>query len=292
MYALNFIHPNHSWTITASAELTEWLQDFAAIMNLGRANDCKGGRIYVARQEKGKPPEMNPGWKGFSGRYGCFSWKTGANPGEIRAEIPSESEEDWFIRTIAFKMLLIAAAASLPENVLLLHAATLIKNDEAILIAASSGGGKSTTVRRLPSSWKAPGDESCLLAPDSLGGYRVQVLPTWSRIIERNPDSRLGGDGLQWDTRQSYPVRALCILKQDQKDDLSPVELLQATVCLSDAARQLVWYSLADMDSAFRPWFLRRSFDAACHVAKNTPVYLLSATLEGKFWEVLEEALW
>lgn len=270
--------------MTATADCSGWLHDFAEIMSLQEGSDTNGGRICVTTQINGKTLKKYDSWEGFEGRHGQFAWQP--ETGEIQVGIPGAAKEDWILRLATFKALLIAIASMLPAGTIFIHAATLIKDGEAILTMASSGGGKSTVANRVVPPWQAPGDEWCLLSPDGRGAYHVHILPTWSK---------LGVDGasvLGWDTQRSYPLRAICVLKQDKVDELERFGPAGAAICLSGAARQAVWYTLLAIDDDFRTWFLKRSFDAACVLANKMPVFLLRASLNGRFWEVLERELW
>ncbi len=282
MYTIQF-PPEHEWTITASSDLAGWLDDFASLMTLRACTARNGRRISITATTKEASAGKGNGWNGFGGRYGQFAWK--CETGEIHGAIPEDALENWTIRAWTFKSLLIAIGSMLPVGTIFLHAATCVKDGEAVLVAASSGGGKSTLSRRLPAPWTAPGDEWSILVPDGAGGYNAQVLPTWSM---------LGLDGAgrpKWNTQLPYPVRAICILKQDTVDTLERLGSSGAAVCLSDASRQVMRHTLLSMDDAFRTWFSMRSFEAACAMAARVPVYLLRASLNGKIGDVLGKTL-
>ncbi|MBF0526545.1 MAG: SynChlorMet cassette protein ScmC [Deltaproteobacteria bacterium] len=284
MYTVSF-SSQHVWNLTAAPEAHWWLDHFASVMSLPRCVDSAGPRIVVSSSADTARPVKSNGRPGFGGAYGRFVWQP--ETGDIFVDIPSDIRKEPGARSSSFKSLLLAMAALMPsDGGFLLHAATLVKDGQAVLVAASSGGGKSTTARRVPSPWTAPGDECCFLAPDGPNGYRVHVLPTWSLVAAG------AGVKVSWDTQRSYPVRAVCILKQDDHDSLSPLGITAGTVCLSDAARQAVWFPVTMMDESLRAWFLHRSFEAACAAAANIPVFLLRSSLTGCFWEELETALW
>ncbi|MBF0550100.1 MAG: SynChlorMet cassette protein ScmC [Deltaproteobacteria bacterium] len=283
MYSVSFSR-QHVWNLTASPEVYWWLDHFASVMSLPFGADSAGARIVISSSADDMPVKKN-GRPGFGGAYGRFVWHPDTR--DIFVDIPSETRLEPGARSSSFKSLLLAMAALMSSaGGFLLHAATLVKDGEAVLVAASSGGGKSTTARRVPPPWAAPGDECCFLAPDGHDGYRVQVLPTWSRVAADQAAEA------SWETQRSYPVRAVCVLKQDTQDSLSPLGITEGTVCLSDAARQAVWFPVTMMDDALKAWFLHRSFEAACAAAAKIPVFLLRSSLTGRFWEELETALW
>ena len=276
MHTIDF-SSNHSWSIGTSPDFSGWLEEFASLMSLRKGAGT--GRIAIAARANGG--KKSNGWNGFEGTSGHFAWNPETR--EIRCEIPLDAREEWTTRVGTYKALLVAMASMLPTGSLFLHAATVVKDNQAVLLAASSGGGKSTQSRRFPAPWWAPGDEWCIAIPDDRGTYRVQVLPTWSKVTPGVPAA--------WDTQRSYPLRAICALKQDTVDVAEPLDAPGAAVCISDASRQVLRYVLSSVNDTFRTWFFRRSFEAACTLAQRIPVFLLRASLEGKPWDVLEEAL-
>ncbi|PWR73263.1 SynChlorMet cassette protein ScmC [Methanospirillum lacunae] len=176
------------------------------------------------------------------------------------------------------------SAILLCEHCLLLHAATLVRDGQAVLLAASSGGGKSTSARRVPSPWSAPGDENCLVIPDGSGGYLVSVLPTASKIAA-------GQEGLFWNPTLAYPLKAICILKQADEDTIESFPQSQAAVCMTNSFSQATWNQFHLMDKELQNEMRTLSFANACTLVRKIPVYLLNATLTGRFWEVIEQKL-
>ncbi len=170
------------------------------------------------------------------------------------------------------------------KGCVLMHTATLIHSGEAVLVVASSGGGKSTTAGRVPEHWSAPGDENCLIVPAKSGGYRIQVLPTVSKIAK-------GEKNIYWDSLVSYHLKGICILKQADDDAIERISQPKASMCIHDSFRQATNPYIYMFDANFRRNISEIAFDNSCRIAKEVPVYLLNATLSGRFWEVIEDKM-
>ncbi len=272
--------PDLLWTVSAREECAGWLEEFAAFHSLPPGREAAGGSICVAGRPHEFPMPVGPGWEETVCPWGHFAWNTGSS--DLQVILPEQENGSLVRRIPTFRATLLALTFLLPEESLVLHGATLVLHGQAILILASSGGGKSTSAARVPPPWSSPGDDWGLLVPDGAEGYRVHVLPTWSKAIQP------GGGGLSWDTQCPYPLRAVCVLKKDTADGLEKMDISRAAVCLNDAARQVIWPIMPIRDPAFKRRCLGRSFDAASRIARKIPVFLLRARLDGRFWELLE----
>ncbi|NTV21819.1 MAG: SynChlorMet cassette protein ScmC [Chlorobium limicola] len=165
------------------------------------------------------------------------------------------------------------------------HAALVEKDGEAYLIAGSSGKGKSTCCQRIGDGWRCHCDDESLVVPDT-DGYRVHPMPTWSNYI-------FGGSGEKtWQSMRSFPLRGIFYLDQAETDEVSlfPNDAFKAAF-LNDAVLQF-WHRYANFFHAtLRKKLHSMIFRNACSIAAVVPAYRLAATIDGRFWKAMENAL-
>jgi SynChlorMet cassette protein ScmC len=281
MYTLS-LPQEHHFTITADPDRVWWLEAIAPLLSLSPEEILNSGLISVAPLLP-EDPIRSEDWKVF----GSGDGKIALNQKEKRIEIgiPDTNSDNPTFLSFSIKLLMVGMSAILlSEDCLLLHAATLVRDGQAVVLAASSGGGKSTSARRVPPPWSAPGDENCLVIPDGSGGYLVSVLPTVSIIAA-------GEEGLVWNPTLAYPLKAICILKQADEDTIESFSQSQAAVCMANSFSQATRNQFCLMDEKLQSEMRNLSFGNACTLVKKTPVYLLNATLTGRFWEVIEKEI-
>lgn len=281
MYTLS-LPQDHHWTITADPDRFWWLETIVPLLTLSPGEILNSGQISVAPLLP-EDPVRSEDWKVFGSVYGKIALNQKQKMIEIG--IPNSAADYPEHLSSGVKLLVVGISAMLlSEHCLLLHSATLVRDGQAVLLAASSGGGKSTSAGRVPPPWSAPGDENCLVIPDGSGGYLVSVLPTASKIAA-------GEEGLFWNPTLAYPLKAICILKQADKDTIESFPQSQAAVCMTNSFSQATWNQFCFMDKELQNEMRNLSFVNACTLVKEIPVYLLSATLTGRFWEVIEQEI-
>jgi SynChlorMet cassette protein ScmC len=281
MYSLSFPEAHH-FTITAEQDCVWWLERLASLLTLPPSPILHSGRITIAPPLPDDPTRSRD-WQVFGDHQGKVA--VNREKKKIEIGIPGEAAGDPLCFSAGIKMLMVAISMLLlPHHGLFLHAATLVRDGQAVLIVASSGGGKSTSARRVPPPWSAPGDENCLAIPDGSGGYCIHVLPTASRIAGQE-------EGISWDCSTAYPLKAVFILKKDEEDRIVKSSLPEAGVWITDSAKQATQTQLFLMNEEFRREVRQQSFEQACIFVQMVPVYLLSATLTGRFWELIEDEI-
>ena len=279
-YILSF-PPDHQWTLIAEPGLAWWLTSLASLFSMPPGTIPPGRVIRISSLLPGDPIR-SPDCQVIGSIYGKIA--INIRTGGIEVGVPDEGDKkpeylSWITRALIIAIMRVM----LPAGSLLLHAATLVRDGNAVLIAASSGGGKSTSAQRVPPPWTAPGDENALVVPDPAGGYRVHVLPTPSKITP-------GEKGLTWDVLQSYPLHAISILIQADNDRMFRCPLGEASGCLVSSAYQAIRNQESGMDPDLKRYMKVQMFECACGVAKSIPVFLLYATLNGRFWEEIERS--
>jgi SynChlorMet cassette protein ScmC len=165
-----------------------------------------------------------------------------------------------------------------------LHAALMERNGTGVLVLAPGGTGKSTCCRRIPSPWKALGDDLALMVKDKHKGYRVHPFPTWSNYLWKF-------SAATWDVQQHLPLTALFFLEQNSTDEAIPIGQGQASILITESAEQVcqaAWRNLLPEEERKRK---EKLFQNACALAQRTPAFRLRASLEGRFWEEMEKVL-
>lgn len=167
---------------------------------------------------------------------------------------------------------------------LLVHGALVEKSDAGVILAGPGGVGKSTAAGRLPAPWRTLSDDMCLVVKGRDGGYWAHPWPTLSRL-------RLGDLQGAWDVSRAVRVGMVCMLSQHEKDKLKLLSQNQAVSELVDVSGQTLVYMTADMDDGVVRGVNLTRFYNAVEMAREMPVYRLHISLEGKFWEGIEELL-
>lgn len=156
--------------------------------------------------------------------------------------------------------------------------------ERGVILAASGGTGKSTASRRLPPPWLSLCDDTTLMVRGD-GGYRAHPWPTWSRFL-------WGGPGGSWQTGISVPVDALVFLTQAGEDRLEPARAAEAVALCVGAIEQASRLSVRSLEEDQARRVRMRWLDLACLYARELPCFRLELTLDGRFWELLEDRLW
>jgi SynChlorMet cassette protein ScmC len=165
-----------------------------------------------------------------------------------------------------------------------LHAALVEHGGRGLLLVGRSGVGKSTACRRLPPGWNALGDDLSLAVRASGGEFRVHPLPTWSAVTP-------GARERSWDIRQNVPLAAIFLLSRAAGDEVIPAGRAMVSVVLSEAA-VTIFNSVQSGSRAFETTPLKADiFANAASMVNSVPSYILRLSLEGRFWEKIEEAM-
>ncbi|MFO7685071.1 MAG: SynChlorMet cassette protein ScmC [Desulfobacterales bacterium] len=176
------------------------------------------------------------------------------------------------------------ADCSASRGGVLLHGALASWKSKGVLLCGASGSGKTTASNRLPSPWRSLSDDATLLVRDRQGRYWAHPWPTWSRYLSKkeNPIQPLAG-----------PVRlqAICFLKKSVKDRISNASPKGSIVRLMAASEQAVNLMAEIMPVAQRNRQRIDRLDLCCDLARRIPIFHLSVSLTGKFWELVERTL-
>ena len=170
------------------------------------------------------------------------------------------------------------------QDGILLHGALAEHKGRGVIMIAPGGTGKTTASERLPSPWRSLSDDLSLILRDRQGTYWAHPWPTWSRFKDDGP-------GGSWKVQSGVPLQAIFHLSQAEKDWLEPLGIGEAVIFLIQSAEQV--FSL--IKRAFDKDYIRRlrleQFDRLCVLARSVPINKLHLSLDGSFWQVMEEAM-
>ena len=164
------------------------------------------------------------------------------------------------------------------------HAGLVEKKGRGILLAGPGDTGKSTCCRRLPDDWKPLCDDETLVVLDNEKRFRAHPFPTWSDYLENASDNT-------WDVQYSVPLRAVFFLEQSETDETIAIGQGTAAALTVESVAQVFakYWRTADWDLQRK--IRRQVFDNACRLAKRIPAFKLRVSLNGRFWEKIEQAL-
>jgi SynChlorMet cassette protein ScmC len=164
------------------------------------------------------------------------------------------------------------------------HSGLVELDGQGVLLAASSDKGKSTCCGRLPEYWQPLCDDETLVVLDTQKKYRAHPFPTWSEYLLKRSQKT-------WDVQHSVPLAAIFFLEQSETDAVEPLGEGQAAVLITESAVQIYEKFLKHADKKDQRQFREVFFNNACRMAKEIPSYRLHVSLNGRFWEKMEEAL-
>jgi SynChlorMet cassette protein ScmC len=281
-----------SWRLESTPATAGWLGRFA--VHVGAES---GGRPFSAAITVVMPQEWRGLLSGFSiganGPVPARGWRRRWLPGAdlyrragshdvvcVLRGAPSPDCEPEQMRYVLYPFL----SGAVNDGGLPLHAALVERDGVGFLISAASGVGKSTNCRRLPPPWRTLSDDMSLVVPAAKGGWRAHSLPTWSAIKSGTP---------QWPCliNASIPVKALFFLIRSEMDGVEPLGQGTATLGITDGAGVCFHYLDPYFHEANQRPLRRRIFENGASLAATLPSYALRASLNGRFWEYIEEVL-
>lgn len=164
-----------------------------------------------------------------------------------------------------------------------LHGALVERRGEGMIIVGRSGAGKSTCCRRFPPGWQVLGDDLAIVVLDADGGYRAHPLPTWSAFES-------GGNGWPCRANHSVPLRAFFFLQQVPDNGVEPLAGAKTALVIERACKEALLPF--DFFSPGHASFLGENvFANAVSLAAAVPAFRLRVSLDGRFWEKMDEVL-
>lgn len=291
MYGFH-LSDNQYWGIQPGIQTGEWAAKFARLLGIEPLQDCPDRTIRL------ETLTMTT-----SGENGCRWLPQYGYPGEEWQVRILRSLEQWrhpAISDVIFRLRQTTDPRQVRHQMrhvfspvydltiqrggLPLHAALVEHSDRGLLLVGRSGVGKTTACRRLPIDWNVLSDDLALAVRTSDGGFRVHPLPTWSAV-------RIGSTEHTWDIKQSVKLSAVFFLAQAAKDEVTPAGKAMASVILNDAAMTVFNSLQAGPRYLEESFMFGKLFSNAATMAQAVPSYIFRLSLQGRFWEKIEEVL-
>ena len=287
---------DQGWEIVAGGGAERWVEKLAWIMHLHfcestgypklvfmrKRLDRDWWRQPVSRLARNISVDLpNRGWIAHDLRS-LQLWVHDDVP-DVVCEMGDETDHDldilrmWLALSPVYKRAL--ESGGLP-----LHAALVERNGMGVLLSAPGGTGKSTCCRRIPPPWKPLCDDLTLVVMGNHKQYRAHPLPTWSNYLWKISDGT-------WDVQRHIPLSALFFLEQGAADEVVPVGQGQASVLITESATQVyqsIWTNFVDEE---KRGLKERVFENACELAGLIPAFKLRVSMQGQFWERMEQIL-
>jgi SynChlorMet cassette protein ScmC len=165
-----------------------------------------------------------------------------------------------------------------------LHAGLVENRGRGVLLAAPRNMGKSTSCRRLPSSWHSLCDEEALIVRDVERRYLVHPLPTWSDYFDKRSKRT-------WRVNNYLPLTSIFLLEKSTMDEVIPLGQGEATAFVNQLALQMCYRYWADLDPTDMRSSRTKLLENICELARAVPAFKLRVSLNGRFWERIQEVL-
>ncbi len=166
----------------------------------------------------------------------------------------------------------------------LLHGALAEKDGIGVILAAPGGTGKTTASNRLPAPWRSLCDDTTLVARDPQRNYWAHPWPTWSRFLRGEP-------GGTWDVQNAVPLKGVFFLSQaveDLVESVGPGHAVSLLVSCAEQTSPLMARGLSKEET--RAMHLER-FNNLCDLVRVVPTHILHISLNGAFWQEIEQVL-
>jgi|MudIll2142460700_1097286.scaffolds.fasta_scaffold110867_2 SynChlorMet cassette protein ScmC len=273
-----------------------WVERFSSFLGIDAGEDISSPTITILPSPDGVGQDIQPKPgagrvppDGISRQRLLRRWLPGINlywqPGsqDILCVLRSSAGPDSELEQMRYALYPILDGA-VCDGGLPLHAALVEREGVGILIAAASGVGKSTCCKRLPAPWNVLSDDMSLVVPAADGIWQAHPLPTWSAIKAREAT---------WPCRlnESVPVAALFFLIRSETDGVERLGRGVSAIGIKDNASICFHYLDRYFHEAHHRPLRKKIFDNAVLLTERLPVYALRASLQGRFWEKIEEVL-
>ncbi len=287
------------WRLAATEKARPWLDELARIMKLEKANSATYPKIIFCGNEFGKetlkgmivPPgqEMTDDndifdhWSIKVKSQAVFNlWTIEGRP-EMIFDLGEIGIHELEILKMSYTVSEIFVQVCLKDGIPF-HAAVVEHTGRGVILAAPSGTGKSTCARRIPAPWRALCDDKAIVIKDSKGKYLVHPFPTWSEYA-------WGKSTSTWNVEKCVPLSAVLFIEQAEGDQAIPLEKAKAVVYMVRSAGESLYSITARYSPEERRRVHERVLENACELAKTIPAYILRVSLDGRFWEKMEEVL-
>lgn len=266
------------WFLSENGEYAEFVSELAGIMQLRECDENGHPQLFFSNNKTDNSSKHDP----QLGVYETLAIRIlyGENSDKTICEIKNEkikylnmaySLRPIYMRSMAF-------------GGLLFHAGLAELNGMGVLFAATGGTGKSTCCRRLPDYWKPLCDDEVLVVLNKSGQYMAHPFPTWNDYIMRNSKNT-------WDVQYSVPLSAIFFIEQAETDEIIPMTIGRSAMRITGSTNEALGNILTNVSKEERITFKRNVFNNAFDMAQKIPAFRLRVSLNGCFWEKIEEVI-
>ena len=284
------LRDGNQWHLKADAPLSVWMDKFAAIMELKTCPFNNKPKLTFSIKTAASPAKYCPkihdtplhnAWYIHDLKILCV-WFHKYVPDTI-CKIDHMEEPELEIINM-WRALYPIYRESIRRGGLPFHAALVEKKGSAVLLAGPGDTGKSTCCRRLPDDWKPLCDDETLVVLDNEKRFRAHPFPTWSDYLLRRPEKT-------WDVQYSVPLGGVFFLEQSDTDETIALGRGKAAALMIESVAQVYTKYWRKANKAIQRKLRGQLFDNACRLANRIPAFTLRASLNGRFWEKIEQAL-
>jgi len=168
-----------------------------------------------------------------------------------------------------------------------LHTAFIKKDKYRILLSGPCEVGKTTCCKRIPQPWQAIRDEEVLIVR-YMQKYYIHTLPTGDDFIKNRHNTKK-----TYYNQKGVPLSAIFFLEQSKIDKVIPINQRQATTLIYDQARFKFRPDMLNANLNKREYIgiKNKIFNNSYNIAKQIPIFKLYVSLNGRFWEKIDEVL-
>jgi len=265
------------WLVTADEAARPLAEQLAAVMRLERRAAADGKKIIFARSDHGDRRVKD------EAVYCDFTIMRilHYNGSGFVCQTVDYGSEDVKILQEALSLYPIYGSA-ISRGGMPMHAALIEREGKGVLLAARGSTGKSTCCRRVPAPWHALCDDESLIVMDDRKNYRVHPFPTWSEYYWKTSEKK-------WDVQEHVALSAIMFLEQAKADSIVPIGPGKAALSIYEASLQACARFIKS-PCVDRDMYKTRLFSNACEVAARVPAFILGVSLDGRFWDEIEQA--
>jgi SynChlorMet cassette protein ScmC len=281
----------NSWWITGCGDSIDFVDKLSGILSL---KECPSGdlqKLIYFRREK-DAIGRNIAFHGQTPLASKLIWRIDDygiiivwyRHSDIICEIRYESPDLASSYTAMMYSLYAVYDRSVQIGGLPFHSGLAEFNGKGVLFAGQSGAGKSTCYRRLPDHWKPLCEDETLVVMGKDNLYRAHPCPTWSNY-------RMGRTEKTCDIQYSVPVSAFFFLEHSENDEVIPLPKYKASVFINSSSKEIFSRSSPLRNHKDHISTMGVIFNNASDMAKTIPAFILRASLNGRFWEKIEDVL-
>ena len=279
-YCLSLADGNH-WVLSGNGKNAEFISELAGIMRLKECEQNGFLKLLCLNGKKEKSDDYDSHWKVYESPSIRILYNE--NSDKSICEIKSAPDETIKYINMWYSLMPIYMR-SMSLGGLPFHAGLAELNGKGVLFAAPGNTGKSTCCRRLPDYWKPLCDDEALVVLSKTGEYMAHPLPTWSDYIMKRASNT-------WDAQHSVPLSAIFFIEQAETDEIIPMARGRSAVRITGSADEVFMKLLRNLYTEEKIEFRKNTFNNAFDMAQKIPSFQLRVSLNGHFWEKIEEVI-